>query len=218
MKILFVTLLFLHLGLCAFSQRPAPQGLAIGDTVPDVVFKRVYNHLHDTLRLADYRNKLIILDFWNTYCTSCLYAFPKIDSLQHEYDGQIQIFAVSRTGFQETVDFFKKFPNVHRPAIPFITGDTVLADLFPHQGDPYHVWISPAGRVLHLASGAYLTRPRIDSALAGESVNIPSRARYTTYLPTLLDTAYDTEITYASYLVRQNSVKNFRIEKRPSAN
>lgn len=218
MKTLLTTLLAFYVGLMAYAQQRPPRGLAIGDTVPDVAFKDVYNHTSKVVRLSDYRGQLIILDFWNTFCSNCLEAFPKVDSLQREYGDRIQFLAVSKTGYQETVDFFKKYTNVHRPAIPFITGDNVLADLFPHRGDPYHVWISPEGKVLHMASGAYLSRHHLDSALAGKSTGIPSRASYTTYLTTLLDTAYDAEIAYASYLVRQNSIKNFRIEKSRTPN
>src|SRR5690606_17692164 len=104
----------------------------------------------DTVRLADYRGKWIILDFWNTVCASCLKAFPKVDSLRREYGDRIQILAVSRSDYQKTTDFFDTHPNVHRPEIPFITADTVLANLFPHAGDPYHVWIDPNGTIVHL--------------------------------------------------------------------
>lgn len=219
MKALFVSLVCLHLGLFAFTQpSPQPRGLSIGDTIPDLTFTGVYNHTADTLRLSDYRSKLVILDFWNTSCISCVLAFPKLDSLQREYGDRIQIFAVSKTDYQETANFFKKYPKVHRPSIPFITGDTLLANLFPHRGDPYYVWISAAGQVLHQTSGAYLTRDNLNLAIDGIPTGVPSRAPYTTYLTTLLDTVYDTEIIYASYLVRQNSTKNFLIEKRRSPN
>lgn len=219
MKVLAITVLIAWSSYWTHAQQMSSDGgLAIGDKLPDLVFTGVYNHGSDTLRTVDLRGKLVILDFWNTYCISCLRAFPKVDSLQREYDGRIQILAVSKTGFQETVDFFDTHPNVHKPDIPFITGDTVLARLFPHVGDPYHVWIDPQGTVRHLASGAYLTREKLELALSDQPTGIPQTAPRTTYLKTLLDTAYEAEIAYASYLVRRNSGKRFIIEKPRSAN
>lgn len=212
-------LLFLLLSLSLLTNAQQPVGaLAIGDMVPDITFADVYNHGVDTLRLSDYRGKLVILDFWHTWCISCLQAFPKVDSLQLEYGDRIQFLAVSTLGLQETDDFFREFARVHRPEIPFITGDSLLSKLFPHQGLPFHVWITAEGRVLHLTGGAYLTREKLDLALAGKPTGIPAVPTRMTYLKTLLDTAYDAEIAFASYLVRWNSLKNFRIEKPTTPN
>lgn len=217
MKTLLFTLL-LAASLATMAQPATTSGLSIGDKVPDLVFTDVYNHNSDMLRLSDYRGKLVILDFWNTFCLTCIQAFPKVDSLQREYGDRLQLLAVSRTGKPETDAFFKKFPRIHKPAIPFLTGDTVLAGLFPHHGDPYHVWISPEGKVLHLAGGSYLTRENLDAVLAGKPADVVSHRPYVTRLTTLLDTTYDDEIAYASYLVRQHTQKYFTIEKRRTPN
>lgn len=218
MKKVIVSLFTVVLCYGAVAQpTPLPAGLSIGDSLPDLVFHQVYNHKADTLRLSDLRGKLVILDFWNPRCLPCLKAFPKIDSLQREYGDRIQILAVSETGYRETSELFATRSGLHRPAVPFITGDTVLANLFPHIGDPYHVWIDSNRQVMHLASGAYLTREKLDFALAGQPTGIPKAAPRTTYLQTLLDTAYIDEIKFASYLVHRNSTKQFRIEKPRSA-
>ena len=41
----------------------------------------VYNKTGKT-RFADFKNKLIILDFWIINCVSCIAGFPKMDKLQ----------------------------------------------------------------------------------------------------------------------------------------
>lgn len=56
--------------------------LSIGDTIHDELWNiplQVVNHPDgkDTITLNDFRDKkLIILDFWSTYCGSCYYTFP----------------------------------------------------------------------------------------------------------------------------------------------
>jgi thiol-disulfide isomerase/thioredoxin len=208
-------LMLVTLGAAAQQNKPR-QGLTVGDRLPDLEFTEVYNHRADTVRLADYRGKWIILDFWSTLCASCLKAFPKVDSLQREYGDRIQILAVSRSDYQETADFFDSHPNVHLPDVPFITADTVLANLFPHAGNPYHVWISPNGMVVHLEDGRFLTRENLDLALAGKPTGIPITTPFVTYMETLLDTTYDAETAYASYLVHYDG--RFRIQKPLTAN
>lgn len=219
MKRIAFLILFVVLASNAIAQQTTlSTGLRIGEKMPDLVLTGIYNHTSDTLKMSDLRGKLVILDFWNTRCIACLKAFPKVDSLQKAYRGQVQIIAVGKEGYQETVDFFNRFTNVHRPDIPFITGDTVLSNLFPHVGDPYHVWISPEGTILHLASGAYLTPEKVELAISGNETGIPTTASRTKYLKTMLDTAYDDEIAHASYLVRRNSSKGFRLEKPKTTN
>ena len=194
------------------------QSLSIGDTLPQTTFSNIYNHDEDTLRISDLQGKWVILDFWNTYCLSCLKAFPKIDSLQKEYHDKLQIIAVSKTTFSETKTFFDTHPNVFKPQIPFITGDSLLAQLFPHMGDPYHVWINPQGEVAYLADGYFLNRKRLDLVLAGKDASIPQAAQQINYYESVMDSTFVEEIEFASTLTRYNLHKGFRIEKAKAAN
>lgn len=66
----------------------AIQPLQIGDKIPEELWNlplQVVNHPEgkDTITLNDYRDKkLIILDFWATYCKPCIRSLEKLDSIQ----------------------------------------------------------------------------------------------------------------------------------------
>lgn len=66
--------------------------LQIVDTIPDELWHlplQVVNHPDgkDTITLNDYRDeKLIILDFWASYCSPCIKSISKIDSILKDSD------------------------------------------------------------------------------------------------------------------------------------
>src|ERR1700754_375446 len=66
-------------------------GLQEGDTMPDILLGKILNFRTGKERFSELRNKLIILDFWFTGCSSCLEKFPEMEELQKKFDGDIQI-------------------------------------------------------------------------------------------------------------------------------
>ena len=74
-KFVIVYILWTHVTVFA-------QPAQTGQTLPDHVYQNVINYQADTLKLSDFKGKLVILDFWGTRCLSCITAFPKMDSLQ----------------------------------------------------------------------------------------------------------------------------------------
>ncbi len=87
--------------------------LAIGDKLPkNIILGNVFNYPSDILRLDDFRGKMILLDFWATWCGTCIGGFPKMDAIQSEFGNQLKIIRVNaeQTGdTEEKIDrLFKK--------------------------------------------------------------------------------------------------------------
>ncbi len=74
----------------ALSANLYSQEVKIGGHVPDITLQNIININQQNFRLSDFKGKLIILDFWGIYCSSCIAAFPKLDSLQTKYNDKIQ--------------------------------------------------------------------------------------------------------------------------------
>ncbi len=65
----------------------------------------------DTIALGDFKGKVIILDFWATWCGPCTYEMPSFIELQTEYgDAGLQVLGVSldRGKKEDVVDFCDK--------------------------------------------------------------------------------------------------------------
>ncbi|ERJ60031.1 hypothetical protein M472_14800 [Sphingobacterium paucimobilis HER1398] len=147
--------------------------LAIGDTLPELPFHQVINYPKEKLKLSDFKGKLLILDFWNTWCSACLASFPKLSSLQRIYKDQLMILPVvsGRTSRKkEFVDFYKMRAEMGVPIeLPSIVEDTILMNLFPHKSLPHIVFIDNEG-VIRLISGSVdLNSENINEILEGRN-------------------------------------------------
>jgi thiol-disulfide isomerase/thioredoxin len=145
---LFLLLLLLGLRIPAAAQAEGGvTPLQIGDTLPALTLKEVMNHSTGSIRLADYRGRWLILDFWATWCAPCIGMFPKADSLEQLFEGELAFLPVTYQGEEEVRKAFEKRKLLQglNPAI--VTSDNTLRYLFPHQELPHYVWVDPQGVV-----------------------------------------------------------------------
>ena len=69
-----------------FARKESPDGLP-GGSVPAPPFS--LDALNgEKIRLLDFRGKVIILDFWATWCAPCQEGIPELNRLQKEYQDQ----------------------------------------------------------------------------------------------------------------------------------
>lgn len=157
--------------------------LSIGDTIPaDLELTNVYNYPVSKIRLSDLKGKLVILDFWATWCGSCIHNFPKLDSLQAFYKDKLQIIlinSISGTGDtkQKIEAFFIKWDNRVGKHFDLTTSikDTTVKQLFPHTYIPHYVWIGLNNTVIAITSSNELSEENIKNALRGFKVNLPTK-------------------------------------------
>jgi thiol-disulfide isomerase/thioredoxin len=212
MKILIFVLL-LALQLTSLRTNGQSTALKTGDQVPEMSFPDAFNvkkHAFTPVRFADLRGKLVILDFWGTFCEPCLEEFPYLDSLQREYKDKLQIIAVNPQRLEVIREFFEVHKGVYKPSFPFINDEKDLEKIFYHQGVPFQVWIGPDGKVLHLADPYNLTRKNIDQTLKGRNTVITNTFPFV-YKETLFDDQWKGFIMFSSYLARAEA-KGLRLD------
>ena len=159
---------------CFAQSPPSIRPLKVGDTLPHITLTNVFNYPVSKIQLSDLKGKLIILDFWATWCGSCIAMFPAIDSLQQQFRQQLQIImvnSVSGTGDSKdkVMAFFKTWNAKHHTSFQtaYAIGDTLAKKLFPHTFLPHYVWIGKKGQVLAITSSEQLTKENILLLLNG---------------------------------------------------
>lgn len=148
------------------AQQPALKPLSFGDTVPDININNIINYKTSSAKLSEFKGKLLILDFMNTYCLSCIAALPRLDSLQHEYRDNLQIFIVSNENEAKVDKFLKTNPIARNISIPVISEDSTLNKLFPHRFVSHEAWINK-GIVKAITGSEYVKGKNVLSILSG---------------------------------------------------
>ena len=94
--------------------------LKVGDCVPDYKLINLINYSSKTANLSDLKGKLVILDFWNSHCISCIESWPNLLRLQKEFDESLQIILINpwedytlvKSIFAKILLYFSCFPTI----------------------------------------------------------------------------------------------------------
>ncbi len=147
--------------------------LQIGDTVPDLLLDNVVNYQDTTVNISDFKDKLLILDFWATWCTTCIATFPHNKEMAEHYSNRIQVLNVGFEPKEKIKKFLSGLESRMGPSyrITTTTDDSVLSRLFPHKLIPHLVWIGKNGIVLAITDASQFTRDNIDAALGQKDLH-----------------------------------------------
>ncbi len=147
--------------------------LKIGDKVPETYLKKIRQlDTTSSSSLSAYHGKLIILDFWATWCSPCIAAMPKLDSLQKKFEGKLQVLAVSNQQDSLVSQFFKKLYKAKNIKPISVVEDTLLNSFFPHNEIPYCVWINSEGVVKAITEDNQVNDRSISEALFGNFTDL----------------------------------------------
>ena len=179
----------------ALLDGPQARGELINHPAPEIEF--IWSSHDGWKRLSDVRGtggKVVVLDFWATWCGPCVESFPHMRELVEHYRGH-DVEIVGVTSLQGTVvglragtanckgdpekekrlmaDYIKE-REITWPIV--ISRENVFNPNYGVQGIPTMTIIAPDGTVRHSASGFSLeeTKKRIDALLGEFQLGLPT--------------------------------------------
>lgn len=129
----------------------ADQPTALEEKVPDFQFTDINGKDHD---ISDYRGKIVLLNFWATWCPPCVIEFPKLLSLAKLNPDIVLIALSSDTDDSKIQNFLKK--NEPPPSNVVIARDDrrhITSDIFGTYKLPETTIISPSGQIVRKIVG-----------------------------------------------------------------
>jgi thiol-disulfide isomerase/thioredoxin len=175
-----------------------PEGVQIGQQVPDVRITgvtglNIRNKAVTQFNLSVLHGKLVILDFWATWCSPCRAMVPVMDSLQKVFGEKVLFLSVTYQNAATVAPVLAQLQKIKPFRLPEVTADTVLHKLFPHRSLPHFVWIDKEGTVKAITEEKEVTgeniRKLLDNSIAAAAMEEKKdvRTEYDEGLPLLLN-------------------------------
>jgi thiol-disulfide isomerase/thioredoxin len=145
--LLFLAILLAKSTLSATNQRATMLTPAIPFVLPDIK--------GNSRNSSEWKNKVIVLNFWATWCPSCIKEIPEFIHLQRKLGGKgVQFIGIAL----DTLDEVKNFSLVYNINYPILIGELEGADLTFRYGNsmgvlPFSVIIDRNGRVISRHKG-----------------------------------------------------------------
>lgn len=103
---------------------------------------------------ASLKGKVVLLDFWATWCGPCKAASPTVQALHKKYAGK-GLVAIGANTFEESIDkkFAAGYAKEHSYNYTFTFGNDKLANSWGVTGIPFFVLIDQKGVVRWIGRG-----------------------------------------------------------------
>lgn len=151
---LLVSLLFsIHL----FAQTVEIKPLQLGEKVPSAVLESRmpvlinFGSNRDSIRIKDFTGKIILLDFWASWCSTCISKLPHLSALQSRFKDDLVILLVNSNNTKDNLEKLTEKLDGNKAYsktdLISIYNDDRLSALFPHLMLPHYIWIGRNGHV-----------------------------------------------------------------------
>ena len=139
-----IALLFAFIGAYAATLKPQPSAAVQAlhaQTLPDAS--------GTPQALAQWKGKVMVLNFWAPWCAPCVEEMPELSQLQQEHAGKnLQVIGIGIDSPSNIAEFAKKFNIAYPVYVAGISG-TELSRQFGNKagGLPYTVLIGADGQI-----------------------------------------------------------------------
>lgn len=117
---------------------------------PDFTLKDVDGKLH---KLSDYRGKVVMLNFWATWCPPCRFELPSMQRAYEKLKNEgVEFLAINLGEDADTIFTFTADYPVTFPLLMDI--DSSVSNKYPVVGLPTSYFVGPNGHLIYRAIGS----------------------------------------------------------------
>lgn len=116
--------------------------------IAEIIENAVFTDLDgNEVTLEDLRGKVVLIDFWESWCGPCLVVFPAMQELREAYPEHFEVLAVT-VGITEGPAEALEFSEKHGYDFRFVYDENKISwDLGIHS-IPYKIYIDPEGNFI----------------------------------------------------------------------
>jgi len=142
---------------------PIPMGLTTGIPAPDFELERLDG---GTVRLRDLQGKVVLLNFWASWCVPCREEMPLLASIYQDYHAQgLEILGINLTS-QDDFGEVRKFVEEFDPPFPILLDPNGRAERdYRIFGVPTTVFITREGIVHRVKVGILKGREDVEQTI-----------------------------------------------------
>ena len=163
LALILVCVVAAGIGFGSYRLWQARSAIEAAATRPDLEFRDLDGKAH---RLSEWDGKLLLLNFWATWCPPCLKEIPLLVETQRRHGSRgLQIVGIA----MDEAEPVRRFAERLQMNYPVMVGQADIARAMDQLGDtlgafPFSVLIAPDGRILDRVSGD-LSREELQSLL-----------------------------------------------------
>lgn len=153
--------------------------LYVGDSFVPPVSVQLIRGLEKRIDWKQLEDKVVLLDFFDTSCATCIQTMPKLQRLKDLYPDKFEVITVTWQDRNTMTHFFSKntFLKEQGVNLSVIYSDSYLKGLFPHQTVPHAVLLYK-GKVKAITSSGFITEENILKLHQNESIQLPLKDDY----------------------------------------
>jgi thiol-disulfide isomerase/thioredoxin len=160
-KPLFIGILgtFIAIGISACVRGPS-EGVQVGSPAPDFQLPDLSGN---KVSLGQFKGKVVILDFWATWCGPCRMSMPMLEKIQQQYGDRLALIAVN---LEETPDVVRRYMQRQQMRSRVVLDEEgTTARAYRAESIPMQVLLDKDGVVRHIQIGF---SPAVESRLKAQ--------------------------------------------------
>lgn len=107
----------------------------------------------NSVDISEFKGKVVLIDFWETWCKPCLESFPTMQQLVEDYPDRFVVLAVT-PGFTNSIEDAREYARDHNYDFVYLFDENKLHQKLNVQGIPFKVFVDAEGNFIESSLGS----------------------------------------------------------------